>query len=357
MKILVLNLGSSSVKYSLFSMPAGKLLDKGLVEKIGEKGGFKNHRQALDTILKDIKDIKAVGHRVVHGGESFKAPQLINKKVLGEIKRCCVLAPLHNPPNLIGIKFCSQILSSVPQVAVFDTAFHQTMPSFAYIYALPLSYYRRFSIRRYGFHGTSHEYVAHQASKILKKTLSKLKLITCHLGNGCSITAIDKGHSVDTSMGFTPLEGLVMGTRCGDIDPALIFFLKDKLHVSLERLGDILNKESGLKGISGISNDFRDIKKLAKRGNIRAKLALEVFIYRLKKYISAYFGILGGADAIIFTGGIGENNPDIIKKATEGLSIFLKQTKTKILVIKTNEELLIAQKTYQLVKRGHKLFG
>ncbi|MEW6009528.1 MAG: acetate kinase [Candidatus Omnitrophota bacterium] len=350
MKILVLNLGSSSVKYSFFSMPAGKLLDKGLVEKIGEKSGPKNHKQVLETLLRNIKDIKAVGHRVVHGGESFKAPQLINKNVLAEIRRCCILAPLHNPTNLIGIRFCAQVLPGVPQVAVFDTAFHQTMPSYAYIYALPLSFYRRFSIRRYGFHGTSHEYVAKEAAKILKKPLSKLKLITCHLGNGCSITAVAKGHSIDTSMGFTPLEGLVMGTRCGDIDPALIFFLKDKLGVSLEKLQDILNKESGLKGICGVSNDFRDIKKLSKKGNIRARLAIEVFIYRLKKYISAYLGILGGADAIVFTGGIGENNPDIIKKATEGLSIFLKKTKTKILVIKTNEELLIAKKTYGLVE-------
>lgn len=358
MKILVLNSGSSSVKYSLFSMPGERLITKGLIEKIGEKRSkIKNHKQALEKILKQAKDVAAVGHRVVHGAETFKAPHLINSAVIKEIEQSAALAPLHNPANLIGIRECSKILENIPQVAVFDTAFHQSMQPEAYMYALPYRFYSKFGIRRYGFHGTSHEYVAHQAAKILKTPLSKLKLITCHLGNGCSISAINKGHSIDTSMGFTPLEGLVMGTRSGDIDPALIFFLKDKLKLSLDSIEDILNKESGLKGLSGISNDFREIKFAASRGKKRAKLALEVFIYRLKKYICAYFGILSGADAIVFTGGVGENNPDIIKKALACMRPFLKQAKTKILIIPTNEELLIARKTFELVKRGHKLWS
>jgi len=356
MKILVLNSGSSSVKYSFFSMPRAKLITKGLIEKIGEKNSkIKNHKQALEKILKSANSIAAVGHRVVHGAESFKAPHIINAAVIKKIEQSVALAPLHNPANLIGIKVCSKILAHVPQVAVFDTAFHQSMSPAAYIYAIPFSYYSKFGIRRYGFHGTSHEYVAHQAAKILKKPLSKIKLITCHLGNGCSVTAIKDGKSIDTSMGFTPLEGLVMGTRSGDIDPALIFFLKDKLKVSVERIEEILNKESGLKGLSGISNDFRDVRDASRRANSRAKLAIDVFTYRLKKYISAYFGILSGADAIVFTGGVGENNPDIIRESLLGIKPFFKQTKTKVLVIPTNEELLIAQKTFELVKRGHNL--
>ncbi|MBU2540818.1 MAG: acetate kinase [Candidatus Omnitrophica bacterium] len=352
MRILVLNSGSSSIKYSLFAIPGEKLLKKGLVERIGQKKSrIKNHKQALEKILKDRQDIDAIGHRVVHGAENFRKPQIITKKVLVRLERLSSLAPLHNPANITGIKVCAKILPSVAQVAVFDTAFHQAMPAYAYMYGLPFSYYRRFGIRRYGFHGTSHEYVAVKAAGVLGKPLSKLKLITCHLGNGSSIAAVKAGRSIDTSMGFTPLEGLLMGTRSGDIDPALIFFLKKKLGVSLGRIEHILNKESGLKGLSGISNDLRQIKKAASKGNSRAKLALDIFIYRLKKYISAYFGILGGADAIVFTGGIGENNPDIIKKVRVALNVFFKKAGTKILVIPTDEELIIARKTYELVSK------
>jgi acetate kinase len=351
MKVLVLNLGSSSVKYRVFIMPGGRLLAKGLVEKIGERNSsVQTHEQALKKILQGESGIQAIGHRVVHGGERFRAPHIITSSVMKEIERLGSLAPLHNPINLIGIKVCAKLLAHIPQVAVFDTAFHQGMPEHAYLYALPYAYYRKFGIRRYGFHGTSHEYVSREAARILKKPLSSLRLITCHLGNGCSISAVAGGHSIETSMGFTPLEGLVMGTRCGDIDPALIFYLKDKLHISFQALENILNKESGLKGLTGISNDFRDIKKAAKAGSNRSRLALEVFTYRLAKYIGAYFAVLGRADAIVFTGGIGENNPELIRQATKNLKPYLKLAKTRILVIRTNEELLIARKTYELVK-------
>ena len=369
-KILVFNCGSSSIKYRLFDVHVnGKhnsarylLLRKGLIERIGQKdSGVRNHKEGIQIVLDDLvhakeaklknfSEIFAIGHRVVHGGVEFKKPTVITEEVISKIRECIELAPLHNPANLAGIEACKELLPDVKQVAIFDTAFHQTLPAYAYIYGLPYIYYEKYNLRKFGFHGTSHQYVAHEAVKILKKPLSKLKLITCHLGNGCSITAIKNGKSIDTSMGFTPLEGLVMGTRCGDIDPASVIFLTEKEKISLEEIDRVLNYESGLKGISGISNDMREIKKAARRGHHRAKLALEIFAYRIKKYIGGYVAALGGVDAIIFTAGIGENEKDIRKKVLEGLFDFLDRKKVKILVIPTNEELMIAKQTFHLVK-------
>ncbi|MFH1202043.1 MAG: acetate kinase [Candidatus Omnitrophota bacterium] len=348
MRILVINCGSSSIKYKLFKMPQGILVSSGLIEKIGERGSkIINHHMGLEIILGQIKRIDAVGHRVVHGGQEFEKPTRINDYVIRKIEECSKLAPLHNPANIIGIRTCMKLLPGIPQIAVFDTAFYQTLPEEAFIYAIPYRYYRKYAIRKYGFHGTSHEYVAHEAAKRLSKPLHKLRLITCHLGNGCSITATKFGHAIDTSMGFTPLEGLVMGTRSGDIDPAVITFLMRKENISVSRIEEILNKESGLKGISGISNDLRDIMGKIK-SNKRAKLALDIFVYRLKKYIGAYILAMGGLDAVIFTAGIGENQPEIRKMAIQGLSSLVK--KAKILVIPTNEELMIARQTYRLME-------
>lgn len=358
MKILVVNAGSSSLKYKLFLAPLFKVLNWGCIERIGLKGfGIRNHQQAVKMMftnllkdkksLKDIKEILGIGHRVVHGGGKIKKPVFINGRVIKIIREYCNLAPLHNPANLEGILACKRILPQVKQVAVFDTAFHQTMPARAYIYALPYNYYREYGIRRYGFHGTSHEYVSWQASKILKKPLKELKIITCHLGNGCSITAIKKGKSVDTSMGFTPLEGLVMGTRCGDIDPALVFFLMEKGNLSASKTYEILNQKSGLLGISGISNDLRILRK-GIRNNKRVKLSLEIFTYRIKKYIGSYISAMGGLDCIVFTGGIGENNPWIIKKIVRNLNFLRKEP--EILIIPTDEEKMIAYHTYRLIR-------
>lgn len=322
---------------------------KGLIEKIGERGSkIVDHHMGLELILRKTRRIEAIGHRVVHGGQEFKKPTKINDYVIKKIEGCFKLAPLHNPANMAGIKACMKLLPGVTQVAVFDTAFYQTLPPQAFIYALDYRYYQKYAIRKYGFHGTSHEYVAGEAARRLKKPLSKLRLITCHLGNGCSISAIKFGKAVDTSMGFTPLEGLVMGTRSGDIDPAVVTFLMRKEKLSPNRIEDILNKESGLKGISGISNDFRDLKKAARR-NIRARLAIDIFIYRLKKYIGAYIMAMGGVDAIVFTAGIGENHASIRRGATQGLKSLA--NKAKILVIPTDEELMIARQTYGLIKR------
>ncbi|MCM8823470.1 MAG: acetate kinase [Candidatus Omnitrophica bacterium] len=359
MKILTINCGSSSIKYKLYDFPTGKLLSKGIIERIGEENStISSHTEGMQKVfsslmeskvLENLDEIKAIGHRVVHGGEKFRYPQIINPEVMTMIEECAKLAPLHNPANLEGIKAVTSTLPKVKQVAVFDTAFHQTIPDYAYLYALPLEYYDKYRIRRYGFHGTSHQYVAIQASKILRKPLSKLKLITCHLGNGCSITAIDRGRSIDTSMGFTPLEGLIMGTRCGDIDVASVLYLMEKENLSIPCVDEILNKKSGLLGISRISNDVRVLKEEIKKGNKQARLALDMFIYRIKKYIGAYYFILGGVDAICFTAGIGENNPDIIRKISK--SICKVSSKTKILVIPTDEEYIIASLTYRIVKR------
>jgi len=352
MKILVINSGSSSIKYKLFEMPSEHLVRKGAIEHIGENGSkFSNHYSGLKIILDEIKSVGAVGHRVVHGGEDFNQPVLVDQRVIKGIRKCSEIAPLHNPANLSGILACQKLLPGVKQVAVFDTAFHQSLPEHAFIYGLPYDYYQKLRVRKYGFHGTSHQYVALEASRILKKPLNKLKLITCHLGNGCSITAIDQGKSVDTSMGYTPLEGLVMGTRCGDVDPALITHIMHKKNFDTKEMDRILNKESGLKGISGISNDMRLLDEKAAAGNKRAKLAVDIFVYRIRKYIGAYLAVLGGLDALIFTGGIGENKASIRESVCEGLFAYLKK-KPKVMVIPTNEELMIARQTYKLIRRG-----
>lgn len=352
MKILVINSGSSSIKYKLFDMPSERLVTRGVIEHIGEDGSkFSNHYAGLKIIFQEIKLIDAVGHRVVHGAEDFNKPALVDARVIKGIKKCCAIAPLHNPANLSGILACQKLLPGVKQVVVFDTAFHQSIPEHAFIYGLPYDYYQKLRVRKYGFHGTSHQYVAAEASRILKKPLHKLKLITCHLGNGCSITAIDHGKSVDTSMGFTPLEGLVMGTRCGDVDPALITHIMRKKNLDTKQMDYILNKESGLKGISGISNDMRLLEEKALAGNKRAKLAVDIFVYRVRKYIGAYLSVLGKLDALVFTAGIGENQPSVRESICQGLFTCFGK-KPKILVIPTNEELMIARQAFKLIKKG-----
>jgi acetate kinase len=352
--ILVINCGSSSIKYSLFSLPAFNQVLNGVIENIGQTGFVSNHHKGVEALFKRLKkkgiplsSIKGVGHRVVHGGEKFTRSVKIDKKVIATIRKNFRLAPLHNPANLEGILACKKFLPKVKQVAVFDTAFHQTMPEHSYLYALPYDFYKRYSIRRYGFHGTSHQYVAKEAARKLNKPLTRLKLITVHLGNGCSITAIDKGKSVDTSMGFTPLEGLVMGTRSGDIDPAVLIYLFENQGLTIEDIGNVLNKKSGLIGISGLSNDMRKIKKTVSKSQ-RSRLALDMFIYRIKKYIGAYIAVLKGCDALVFTAGIGENNPDIVKKITSDLGCFLKK-KPKVMTIPTKEELMIARLTGSII--------
>jgi len=343
MKILVINAGSSSLKYQLFDMADRKVLAKGLCERIGIDGSrlkhkplnsdeiiidkeMKNHAQAIQIVIEaltspeygvisDMSEISAVGHRVVHGGEFFKSSVVIDEDVKKAIEECVSLAPLHNPPNLIGIKACEEIMPNVKQVAVFDTAFHQTMPKKAFLYALPMEMYKKHKIRKYGFHGTSHKYVAQRAADILGKPIEELKIITCHLGNGSSVTAVDGGKSVDTSMGFTPLDGIIMGTRCGTIDPAIVEFIAQKEGISLSEVNDILNKKSGVLGISGISSDFRDLENAANEGNEDAALALDMFAYSVTQYIGRYMAAMGGCDAIVFTAGIGENNSNMRKKS------------------------------------------
>lgn len=334
-------------------MPEGKSLIKGIIENIGEKNTKFNTRYAgLKAILGKMKKVDAVGHRVVHGGEKFKEPTIIDKNVIFDIKDCCKLAPLHNPANLEGIIAARGLLGNeIPQVAVFDTAFYSHLPKFAYIYGCPYEFYQKYGIRRYGFHGTSHEYVAKEASLILRQPLTKLKLITCHLGNGCSITATKKGIAVDTSMGFTPLEGLIMGTRCGDIDPAIITYLQRDRGWDVKKIDRVLNEQSGLKGISGISNDMRQLRTELKKGNQRAKLAIDMFIYRARKYIGAYLAVLGGSDAVVFTAGIGASQPSIRRRICSGLFTHLR-IKPRILVIPTQEELMIARQTFKLIRKN-----
>jgi len=365
MFILVINCGSSSAKYQLFDIKKCHSLEKGLIERIGRAGHCKNHYDAIGLIISRLTDKKAgvirskseiggIGHRVVHGGEEFKTSTLITGKVIASIEKYSELAPLHNPPSLSGIKACLAVLKGVPQAAVFDTSFHQTMPEKAFLYGLPYKYYEKYGIRKYGFHGTSHRFVAQAAAGMLNKPLGRLKLITCHLGNGCSMTAVDKGKSIDTSMGFTPLEGLLMGTRSGDIDPAVVFYLMEKENLSPARISDILNKESGLLGISGVSNDMRDLLKRAMGrgpGSGRAKLSLDIFIYRIEKYIGAYQAAMRGLDAVIFTAGIGEHNPWLVKRIKKDLNDVVNK-KVKFLVVPTNEELLIARDTYEIIKKG-----
>jgi acetate kinase len=345
MKILVLNSGSSSIKYKLFDISdkSERLLDRGLVERIGEK--ISTHKEALNIILNKIKaKLEAVGHRVVHGGDKFKESVFIDEKVIKAIEYFSELAPLHNPPALLTIAESRSLLSNIPHVAVFDTAFFHTIPEYAYLYAIPYRFYERYKVRRYGFHGTSHRYVANQASRILKRSIDKVTIITCHLGNGCSITAVKNGKAIDTSMGFTPLEGLVMGTRSGDIDPAIVPYSMEKENIDVNKMIELLNKESGLLGISGISNDMREIVRES-RYDKKAKLALDIFVYRIKKYIGAYTAILGRVDALVFTGGIGENQPRLVKEICRGVV----GSKTKILVIPTDEELMIGRDTYGIV--------
>jgi acetate kinase len=349
MKILVINSGSSSIKYKLFVLPEKAVITKGVIEHIGEKGFLvRDHYTGLKIVLEKVRGVQAIGHRVVHGGEKFKEPVVIDAAVIRKIRQCSVIAPLHNPANLAGILACRKLLPAVAQVAVFDTAFHQSIPAFAYLYGLPYKFYAKLGVRKYGFHGTSHQYVANEAARILKRPLAKLKLITCHLGNGCSITAVDKGRSVDTSMGFTPLEGLVMGTRCGDIDPALVTYLMRRQKLAISEMEELLNKGSGLRGISGISNDMRVLQRRSVSAK-RAKLAIEVFVYRIRKYIGAYTALMQGCDALVFTAGIGENQSRIRERICRGIFAHLKQ-QPQVLVIPTDEELMIAQLSYRLLK-------
>ena len=399
MKILVINAGSSSLKYQLIDMTNEEVMAKGLCERIGiensklnhtPNGGekvviekdMKDHSDAIKMVLEALTDanhgvissmdeISAVGHRVVHGGEKFNKSFIINDDVKKALEECVPLAPLHNPANIIGIEACEKAMPGVPQVGVFDTAFHQTMPKDAYLYGIPYEMYEKHRIRRYGFHGTSHKYVSEQAALMLNKPAKDLKIITFHLGNGSSITAVDGGKSIDTSMGFTPLAGVVMGTRCGDIDPAIVKFLAENENLSLKEVDDMMNKKSGVDGISGVSSDFRDLEKAEAEGNERAKLALDMFVYSVRKFLGQYVVAMGGVDAIVFTAGIGENTPMIreaILKNTEFLGIEVDSeknnqairgaqmeissdsSKVKVLVIPTNEELMIAKETQELLK-------
>lgn len=349
MKILVINSGSSSIKYKIFDLPHRKYIDKGSIEHIGEDGSpVQNHFSGLKMILEKVNGIQAIGHRVVHGAETFKAPVVVNDAVIKKIKQCCSIAPLHNPANLAGILACKKLLPGIKQIAVFDTAFHQTIPDYAYIYGLPYKYYEKHGIRKYGFHGTSHQYVSCEAAKLLKRPITQLKIITCHLGNGCSIAAVYKGKSVDTSMGFTPLEGVVMGTRCGDVDPALIPHIMRKEKLDPQAIDRILNKESGLKGISGLSNDMRVLDQRRQAGDKRARLALDIFVYRIKKYIGAYTAVMSGCDVLVFTAGIGENQKNVRDEIIKGVFDHVRR-KPKVLVIPTNEEYMIAQQAYRLI--------
>ena len=396
MKVLVLNCGSSSLKYQLIDMTTENPLASGLCERIGIEGSrlkhkgketyeveqeMKNHEDAIKMVIdalldekhgviSDIKEINAVGHRVVHGGEHFAKSVIITDEVIKAIEECIDLAPLHNPANLMGIRACESLMPGVSQVAVFDTAFHQTMPEKAYLYGIPYELYEKYKIRRYGFHGTSHKYVSERAADILGKDKKDLKIITCHLGNGGSVAAINGGKCMDTSMGFTPLEGLVMGTRCGDIDPAVVSFIMEKEKLSNKEVDELMNKKSGVLGLSGVSSDFRDIETAAGEGNKRAQIALDTFHYKVAKYIGEYTSTLNGVDAIVFTAGLGENSKNSRKeicnyltwlgielddeqngKRGEELVISVANSKIKVLVIPTNEELVIARDTKELLDK------
>ena len=395
MNILVINCGSS-LKYQLINSETEGVLAKGLCERIGidgmltyqPEGGEKEkseiamptHTEAINAVLaaltneksgviKSLSEVGAVGHRVVHGGEKFTSSCLINDESMKAIEECNDLAPLHNPANLIGIRACQELMPGVPMVAVFDTAFHQTMPDVAYTYGIPYEYYEKYKVRRYGFHGTSHSYVSKRTAEIVGKPYDQMKIIVCHLGNGASISAVNCGKSVDTSMGLTPLEGLVMGTRSGDLDPAIIDFVGKKEGLSLDEMNEVLNKKSGMLGISGVSSDGRDLEAAAETGNKRAQLALDVFDYRVIKYIGAYAAAMNGVDAIAFTAGIGENNIKMRKDVCSSLTylgvkldeeknnvrgeeriISADDSKVQVLLVPTNEELAIARETLALVK-------
>ena len=396
--ILVINAGSSSLKYQLFEMEKKAVLAKGVVERIGIDGSSLTHKpeghdkvvikqptpdhnaavrmvvNALTNknygIIASMDEINAVGHRVVHGAEYFSASVIIDDKVINAIEECSELAPLHNPANLMGISACRAAMPDVPMVAVFDTAFHQTMGKYAYLYGLSYEAYTKYRVRRYGFHGTSHKYVSRRYAEIVGKDIKDLKIITCHLGNGSSITAVDGGKSVDTSMGFTPLEGLMMGTRSGDIDPAIVPHLMNKMNMSLDETIAYLNKKCGVWGLSGVSSDFRDLWAAAEKGNERAKVALEMFSYRVRKFIGAYTAAMDGVDAIVFTAGIGENDGCIRKMSVENLGflgikiddeankvrgkevrISAPDSKVEVWCVPTNEELEIANDTYRLCRQ------
>lgn len=396
MKILVINCGSSSLKYQLIDMQDESVLAKGIVERIGIDGSIlthkpsgkdkvvikqpmKDHKDAIKLVLDalvdknhgviaSLEDVSAVGHRVVHGGETYSSSVLIDETVKKALEKCNHLAPLHNPPNMIGIEACEALMPGVPMVAVFDTAFHQTMPDYAYMYALPYDLYEKYGIRKYGFHGTSHKYVAKLAAQMLDKNPEECKIITCHLGNGASVAAVDCGKVVDTSMGLTPLEGVIMGTRCGDIDPAIITFLESEAGYTVEQMDEIMNKKSGVYGVSGVSSDFRDVEDEAAKGNKRALLSLNMFYYSVKKYIGSYAAVMGGVDAVVFTAGLGENSAECREECTKGLDflgikvdpaknkirgiqadVSMDGSKVRTLVIPTNEELMIARDTQELV--------
>lgn len=399
MKILVINCGSSSLKYQLIDMEDENVLAKGLVERIAIEGSIltqkvngekyiieqpmNDHKEAIKLVLdalvdsthgviKDMSEISAVGHRVVHGGEKYADSVLIDENVMESIKECIKLAPLHNTPNIIGINACKDLMPTTPMVAVFDTAFHQTLPDYAYMYPLPYDLYTKYGIRKYGFHGTSHKYVSKYTAEFLNKDIKDLKIITCHLGNGASVAAVNAGKSVDTSMGFTPLAGVAMGTRSGDIDPAIVTFLVKELNLNADEVNNLLNKESGIYGIYGKSSDMRDIKKAGLQENDkRAKLALNVFHYKVKQFIGAYAAAMNGVDAVVFTGGIGENSPENREGICENMNflgieinkgknaetigddadISGDNSKVKVLVIPTNEELMIARDTKGIVNK------
>ncbi len=400
MKVLVLNCGSSSIKFQLFNMKDQSELSKGVAEKVGLKGSFVklekfdgqkvrfegeiiDHQTGIEYILgiltskehgclKSLDDIEAVGHRVAHGGERFKGSAYIDDSVLKEIEKYFELAPLHNPANMRGIKAMMNLLPNIRQVAVFDTAFHQTMPEHAYMYAIPYSLYSKYKIRRYGFHGTSHSYVSKRACEILNVDIKEQKIITCHLGNGASMCAIDGGESIDTSMGFTPIEGLIMGTRSGDLDIGVVSYIMDKEEIGLSSMNTVFNKHSGVLGISSVSSDMREIEEAAwEQKNERAQLALDMYHYRIKKYIGSYAAALGGLDLLIFAGGIGENGPESREDICKGLEflgveldksindglrsketiISTKDSKVKVMVVPTNEELVIAQDTAAIVNK------
>ncbi len=397
MNILVLNCGSSSVKYKLIDVDSKKTLAEGGVEKVGLPGAFlkfklpdgekktiempiPDHKKAINDILniltdptygciKSFDEINAVGHRVVHGGEKFNKSVKIDDEVIAKIKECYDVAPLHNPANMTGIEAITDLMPGVPQVAVFDTAFHQTMPKEAYMYALPYELYEKYAIRRYGFHGTSHRYVSRRACDFLGLPYDKQRVITCHIGNGGSITAVLDGKSVDTSMGLTPVEGLMMGTRVGDVDPGALTFIMDKEHLTTKELSDLINKKSGVAGISGISSDMRDIDAAIEKGDERAKLALDMYIYRIIKYVGAFAAVLNGVDVIVFTGGVGENQQVLRKRVCDHLTymgvkiddevnfssrgeeklISAPDSAVKVVVIPTDEELMIARDTEAIV--------
>ena len=397
MKTLVINCGSSSLKYQLIDMSTEESMVQGLVERIGIEGSIltqkvegkdkyiintniKDHKDAIRLVLealvdsihgviKSMDEISAVGHRVVHGGEKYSDSVLIDDEVLKSIKDCIVLAPLHNPPNVIGIEACKELMPNTPMVAVFDTAFHQTMPKHAYICPVPYELYEKYGVRKYGFHGTSHKYVSYKVAETMGKDIKDLKIITCHLGNGCSLAAVKNGKSVDTSMGFTPLAGVMMGTRSGSIDPSVISFLIEQHGYTIEQIDELLNKKSGILGISGVSSDFRDVLEAAESENERAKLALEIFYYKVRTQIAAYAGAMGGVDVIVFTAGIGENSSITRREILKGLEFFgftinteknelrgkiqeisNEDSRVKVYVVPTNEELMIARDTAKLVK-------